>query len=198
MFFAKYSKLLLSFLMIVAIVFFWYTRFDELIYHSFASKELIDLSNAQELNRETQEKYFNKFVSITGVLGNKAATLNGLRSGSLRYGRYQVRNLIGSKVFIEFDEEKYLPKFSQFTKVTVQGRFVPFGTAKELSSVREFYQKYHKMTIDKDAVIIIVDEFPKTQWRYLIAFILTLIIVSISFYTAYRSIKNYSIVDDCL
>lgn len=198
MFFAKYSRLLLSFLMLIAIVFFWYTRFDEFVYHTFSSKQIIDLGNAQDLNRENQKEYFNKFVNISGVLGNKAATLNGLRSGSLRYGRYQVRNLIGSKIFIEFDEEKFLSKFSQFSRITVQGRFIPFGSAPELSSVRDFYKKYHKMNIDKDAVIVVVDENPKTQWRYLIAFIITLIIISISLYTAYKSIKNYPNFEDSL
>lgn len=192
MFTYKYMRLAVTLIMIATVSFFWYTRLDELYYHTFASSELIDLGNAVDFASKENSIKANTYVSVTGVLGNKAATLRGLRAGSLRYGRYQVRNLIGSKLFLEFDESKYLPSFNQFTRVAVQGRLVSFGPNSELESVRDFYKEYYKSPVDEKAMIIIVDETPKTEFRYAVLFIITLLLFGISLYFSYLSIKNYS------
>lgn len=181
----KWYRLGLCLLMIISMLFLWSTRFDELMYHTFGKKELLEIGDAQGFDINNPKFKANSYVSVSGILGNKAATLRGLRAGSFRMGRYQVRHLLGSKIYIEYDEEKYHKDFSPFKNISVKGRLTPFGPGSELDKVRKFFKEYYHRPIDDNAVLIVVDEAPRSEIRYGAFFLLSLILVLFSiFYTA--------------
>src|SRR5690606_4004391 len=135
----------------------------------------------------------NSFVSVSGILGNKAATLKGLRSGSFRFGRYQVRHLLGSKLYIEYNEASYHHLFRPFMRVNVQGRLVSFGPDSELVKVRQFFKDYYNMTIDDQAMLIVVDEKPRSELVYSIFAVISLIIIALSFYFSIRGFRRVEV-----
>lgn len=100
-------RVVLTLLLLGAMVWLWSTRFDELFYHTFESGECIDVGDAISFGQMDAGPLKNRCVEVTGILGNKAATLSGLRAGTFRFGRYQVRHILGSKLYVEYDEEKY-------------------------------------------------------------------------------------------
>jgi hypothetical protein len=181
-------RLALSILLFFAVWWFWSSRFDELSYHTIAKSELVDMGDASTYASREKSIPFNSYVSVTGILGNKAATLRGLRAGSLRFGRYQVRHLLGSKIYIEYHEGTYHKKFQPFTRVDVQGRLVSFGPGSELQKVRDFFEKYHNVKIDNNAMLVVIDEKPRSEILYSLIFLITMIVLVISFYFSLRDI----------
>lgn len=187
---SRWSRLLLSLLLLIAIVSLWTTRFDELMYHTVGQSELIDIGDAISFDEQREQIGPNTYVSVTGILGNKAATLNGLRAGSFRFGRYQVRHLLGSKLYIEYDEAKYHQRFSPFTRIVVKGRLVPFGPNSELEKVRRFFKDYYNQSIDDHAMLVVVDEMPRGELKYPLLFAISLAVLLMSFYSSWRGFKN--------
>ncbi len=183
---SPWYRLSLSLLMTAAVAWFWHGRLDELTYHTFASDELIEIGDAKSFESARDQIPENAYVAVTGILGNKAATLRGLRSGSLRFGRYQVRHLLGSKIYIEYDENLFHSQFSPFTQVSVKGRLMPFRPDGELSKVHEFFRSYYKKPIDKNAVLIVVNEKPRSEMIYPLLFIVTLLLVGLSYFFSIR------------
>lgn len=185
----RWYRLLLSLLLLGSIVWLWVGRYDELAYHTMGNKELIDLGDAVSFDKNNNPP-FNRYVSVTGVLGNKAATLSGLRAGAFRFGRYQVRHLLGSKIYVEYNEAQYHNLFSPFTRITVKGRLTPFGRGSELEKVRRFFKSYYNQEVDDHAVLIVVDEEPKSQPVYAILFLLSLAVLILSFYSTFKAFKR--------
>lgn len=172
------------------VTWFWTTRFDELSYHTMGAPKEVDIGDAIHFDSMRADVPENSFVSVSGVLGNKAATLNGLRAGSLRYGPYQVRHLLGSKIYIEYDQEKYHASFSPFSRVNVEGRLTSFGPKSELLKVRNFFKSYYGIDVADDAMLVVMDEKPKTEWRYLILFCISLILLMLSTYFSIQAFRN--------
>lgn len=187
---SPWYRLALSILLLGMVLWLWSTRFDELAYHTWQSHELIDLGDATAFSEQQDNIPPNSYVRVSGILGNKAATLKGLRAGSLRFGPYQIRHLLGSKLYIEYDEEKYHKNWSPFTRVEVSGRLVSLGPNSELTKVRDFFARYYNRPIADNAMLIVVDETPKSQWRYPLLFGISLIIVLTSFYFAVLGIRR--------
>ena len=186
----RWYRLILSGLLLVAMLSLWKTRYDELIYHTIGGSDLIDLGDAISFNAQAHDVPANSYVSVTGVLGNKAATLSGLRAGSFRVGRYQVRHLLGSKLYIEYNEAAYHHQFSPFTRVSISGRLVPFGPDSELEKVRVFFKDYYNQTIDDNAMLIVVDEKPRSELVYGFLFVTSLVLLLASFYSSWRIFRN--------
>lgn len=187
---SRWYRCALSLLLVIVMALFWSTRIDELFYHTVGKTELIDLGDATLYSQTMPDAPANSFVSISGILGNKAATLRGLRAGSFRYGRYQVRHLLGSKIYIEYKESQYHSSFNPFTRVSVQGRLVPFGPDSELSKVRAFFKEYYNLQIDDKAMLIVVDEKPRNEIIYSILFLLSLLLTGLSIFSTYRQFKK--------
>jgi len=183
---SPWLRLALSLVLLGVMYFAWKPRIEELYYHTLASKELIDLGDATTFADKRNDIKENSYVSVSGILGNKAATLRGLRAGSLRFGRFQVRHLLGSKLYIEYPEEKYHPIFNPFTRVSVKGRLTSFGPESEMAKVRDFFKDYYHTPVDKDAMLIVVDEVPRTEYIYLVLFLISLAILVASFYFSFR------------
>lgn len=167
----------------------WSSRFDELYYHTLASTQLHELGDAVLFENIRSEIPSNSYVSVSGVLGQKAATLRGLRAGSFRYGRYQVRQLLGSKIFIEYDENLFHEKFNPFTRIHVTGRLTDFGPKSELHNVRDFFKNYYKKPISKSAVLITINEKPRSNFVYVFLFLISGIILILSFYFSLRAFR---------
>lgn len=181
----------LSIVLLVFMILAWHSRWDELCYHTWpSSKELIDLGDATSFAAIADTVPLNSFVSVSGVLSNKAATLRGLRAGSLRFGRFQVRHLLGSTLYIEYPEEKYHPIFNPFTRVNVKGRLTSFGPDSELSKVRDFFKDQYHRPLDDKAMLIVVDEEPNTQYIYAVLFLLSIAILVTSFYFSIRGFMH--------
>jgi hypothetical protein len=187
---SPYYRLALSILLSATICWLWYSRFDELAYHGWAKSELIELGDATNFLELREKVPANSYVSVSGILGNKAATLKGLRSGSFRFGRYQVRHLLGSKLFLEYNEASYNESFRPFSRVRVKGRLVSFGPDSELNKVRQFFKDYYNVTVDDKAMLIVVDEKPRGELVYALFAALSLIIMILSFYFSWRGFRR--------
>lgn len=180
----------LSAALLVAMIWLWSTRYDELSYHTWQSSPLIDIGDALSFADKRDAIPANSYVSVNGILGNKAATLSGLRAGSFRLGRYQVRHLLGSKLYIEYNEAKYHKDFPPFSRVGVKGRLIPFGPNSELEKVRAFFKDYYHQAVDDNAMIIVVDEEPRSEPIYAILFLVSIVVLLLSFYQTTKEIMQ--------
>ncbi len=183
---SPWYRLVLSILLTAAVSWLWHNRLDELAYHTWEGHELIELGDAKFFQEKQASIPLNSFVSVSGVLGNKAATLKGLRAGSFRFGRFQVRHLLGSKLYIEYDESKYHALFRPFSEIRVKGRLVSFGPDSELVKVRDFFKEYYNAPVDDNAMLIVVDEEPRSEKIYSVLALLSLAIIISSFYFSLR------------
>jgi hypothetical protein len=182
MYSSPWYRLALSLVLISVLVWFWTTRFDELAYHTWGKTTLINLGDATSFVDQREHLKPNSYVKVSGVLGTQAATLKGLRAGTLRFGPYQVRHLLGSKLYLEYDQERYHSSFNPFTHVEVEGRLTSFGPGGELQKVRDFFAQHYHRTIDDNAMLVVVDEKPHSEWRYIILFLLSIALVILSLY----------------
>jgi hypothetical protein len=187
---SRWYRLALSTLLLCTIVWLWSSRFDELLYHTWPTRDLKDLGDAITFNEKGDHVFANSYVMVSGILGNKAATVSGMRAGTFRFGRFQIRHLLGSKLYLEYDQAKYHSKFNPFTRVTVKGRLVPFGASLQLKKVRDFFKDYYHHEVDKNAMLIVVDEKPRSEIIYGLLFILSLGLVLFSFYASFLSFKR--------
>ncbi|HXW60127.1 MAG TPA: hypothetical protein VEK06_01180 [Myxococcota bacterium] len=187
---SPWYRLALSVLLLAAMVWLWSGRFSELRYHTWQNEELVDIGDARQFEEKRQQILPNSYVSVSGILGNKAASLSGLRAGSFRFGRYQIRHLLGSKLYVEYNEAKYHEKFSPFTRIDVKGRLVSFGPNSEMSKVRDFFEKYYHQPIDDSAMLIVVDETPRSEMIYALVFIVSIIIILYSFYSSIKGLTK--------
>lgn len=184
-------RILLTFAVIVALGWLLWPTFDELQFH-FAEPKLVQLGNASNVARPLPQ---DVYAQVHGVLGNKAATVSGLRPGSLRRGPIQVRQMLGAPIYVEFDQEAH-PKWSAFTEVTVKGRLIGFGRGQELRPVSDYFSQKHGMQFPADARLLVVDEAPGTMWRYPIAWGLSSLIALLSIIFLLRSMRERVVEDD--
>ena len=173
------QRLLVTLMVIAALAWLAWPWQDELAFH-FSNKEPIDLGDAVGV-MERLPKGPNAYVRLQGILSNKAATVSGLRPGSLRMGPVQVRRLLGASIFVEFDQDTFLDRYQMFTQIDVQGRLQDFGPDSELAPAYYYFKERLKMKFPPNAKVLIVDERPGEMWRYPIgvAFCLVLIMFSI-------------------
>lgn len=157
---------------------------DELQYH-FSGAELVDLGEIMDL--PDVELPLTGYAQISGVLGNKAATISGLmRPNSLRGGPVQIRQVIGAPLYIEFDQDKHLDDYAPFKTVTVKGRLTDFGPASELKPVHRYLRESLGVELTHKSRLLILDEVPGEMWRYPIALLLLLLLAGVSCMLFYR------------
>jgi len=172
----------------------WPTR-DELAYH-FDERPVMDLGDVAGLDQQ-QPLPEQRFVRATGVLGNRAAVVSGaFRPGSYRRGPVQLRQLLGSHIFVEFDQETLAETYRPFSRVTVEGRLVNFGPNSELAAVRGYFRDRFAMLLPDDARILITGEKPGELQRYpvLALFCLLAALGSLGFLLA--SFRRHIVVED--
>jgi hypothetical protein len=111
-------RILLTLTLAFALFWIWSDRVDELAYF-LKPQKLRDLGSVVSI-KTFDDIPDNSYIQISGILGNKAATVTGVRTGSFRYGPIQVRNVLGSPVFVEFDETRYQKNFVPFQEIKVR------------------------------------------------------------------------------
>lgn len=173
----RWSKLFLTVGVVFALVWLGADGLDELRYH-FSGQELTHLGDAASVSKEDLAP--GTYVRLSGVLGNKAATVTGLRPGAFRRGPYQVRQLLGSPVFVEFDQDALYERYQPFTRVTVEGRLVDFGPGGDLTAVRHYFQDRFQLGIPPGSRLLVVGEQPGALWRYPVIYLFFLVIGGLS------------------
>lgn len=164
-----FHRLVLSATLLLSVAWLVSPLADELRYH-FSATELVDIGDASSIQAENVPP-LGAYVRVEGVLGNKAATLSGVvRPASLRPGPVQVRQLLGSALFVEFDQESLHERYAAFTRVRVEGRIASLGPEGELAQVRSYFEQRLGLKVPREARVIIVDERPGALWRYPVAF----------------------------
>lgn len=176
-------RIFLSTMLLIGVSWIFYDRIGELQYF-FAPSSLVQLGDVLSLPPE-KSLPINQYVELKGILGNRAAAIKGLRGGSFRVGTFQVRHLLGSPIFVEFDQS-LASKMTAYTQVTLRGRLADFSPGGELGRVRKFFETRLKMEIPPNARLLIVDEKPMQEWRYPILFVLGFVLVLTSFYFTLR------------
>lgn len=162
---------------------------DEIAFH-FAPSEPVALGDATTATALPMGAY----VEVTGVLGNKAATLGGFRPGSLRRGPIQVRQLLGSKIFVEFDQDARGGDLTLFTEATLTGRLLPFR--EDMAPVRDYFRDRLAVDVPADAALLVVDEAPGAMHRYLVLLCLCLAAIAASVVLLVRSARTPVLDDD--
>jgi hypothetical protein len=187
-------RVVLSLLVALSLAWLLLDAVDELKYH-FSAQEVLDLGGAVSFLSDDKLP-LEKFVRVQGVLGNKAATISGLRPGSLRRGPVQVRHLLGTPIYVEFDQDAHLEEYGQFTEVMIEGRLSDFGPNSELTSVRDYFWNRFRTEIPQNARLLIADERPGEMWRYPIAFALCVLLAVMSFVFLFRSMRTQVLPDE--
>ncbi len=181
-------RVVLSFLVALSLAWLLIDAVDELQYH-LSGQDITDLGGAVSVLSD-EDLPLEKFVRVQGVLGNKAATISGLRPGSLRRGPVQVRHLLGTPIYVEFDQDAHLEEYGQFTEVMIEGRLADFGPKSELTSVRDYFWNRFRIEIPQNARLLIADERPGEMWRYPLSFAFCGILALMSFVFVLKSMRT--------
>ncbi len=154
-------------LLIVTFV-LWPTR-DELLTH-FRRAPVRDIADSSSL-RVDVDLPLDCIARVHGVLGNRAAKIEGWRRGALRMGPIEVRQVVGAPLFVEFDPARH--HLGAFSEAELTGRVTSFGPDTDIPEVREFLLA-QGIEIAQNARLLILDEGPGLMTRYLFGWTLGL------------------------
>ena len=188
------ARIVLSALVMLSLAWLLQDSVDELKYH-FSGQEIQDLGGAVSVLSE-KDLPLEQYVRVQGILGNKAATISGLRPGSLRRGPVQVRHLLGTPIYVEFDQDTYLESYSPFTEVMIEGRLSDFGAQSELTAVRDYFWNRFRIEVPSNARLLIADERPGEMWRYPIGFLLCGLLALTSLIFLFKSMRIQVLPDE--
>jgi hypothetical protein len=187
-------RVLLTLAVVFALGWLAWPALDEVAYH-FSEPAALDLGDVTLLGQQALPA--ERYVRVTGVLGNKAALVSGaFRPGSYRRGPVQLRQLLGSHIFAEFDQGELGERYTSFKRVTLEGRLVDFGPHSELAPARQYFLDRFGMVLPDDARVLIVGERPGQLWGYalLLALCALLSLVSVGFLV--KSMREQVVDDD--
>lgn len=185
-------RIVLSCTLLFGACWLWSDRLDELAYF-FSRAPLIELGEG--INVPAEQLKNNSFVAVEGVLGNRAVLVSGLFSGTFWLGGMEIRHMLGTPIFVAFDHSIYGEKWKAYTRVRIQGRLADFGPKSDLQRVRRFFSQRLNFDPPDNAKLLIANEAPFAQWRYPVLFVVSCIIVALSFWfslrPAFRSQKAF-------
>jgi hypothetical protein len=184
-------RALLTLAVVVGTVWLLVPLRDEIAFH-FHDAVPVELGDADRVDAAALVD--GSFVRVTGVLGNRAATLGGFRPGSLRKGPIQVRQLLGSPLYVEFDQERHEATYTLFSAHTFEGRVVPFDG--EMQPVRDYFRARLGEDVPATARLLIVDERPGGMGLYLVVLLLCCAAVVASCIALARSARARVLDDD--
>jgi hypothetical protein len=123
----------------------------------------------------------NTWVRASVVLGNKAAEIPEWRTGSLRFGPIEVREVVGAPLFVEVDRAHFVD-VTAFSQLELEGRLVSFGADSELAAVRGYFEHDLHTAVPPHARALVLGETPTTMGTYLGAWIggVALVVLSLS------------------
>lgn len=177
-------RVLLSVMLLAGLSWIWMDRLDELAYF-FNTQELRHLGQASQI-QDLPNIPEDTFVEVEGTLGADVQILKGVRTGSFRIGPIEIRRLLGSAIFVEYDQEKYKNALVPLEPVRLVGRLVGFDDRSELKRESAFLKSKLKSEFPAQARLLVVDEAPFSDWRYPIFFLLSLLALLASFWSALR------------
>jgi hypothetical protein len=155
---------------------------DELRYHFFAPA-MVDVGDASEPNQLLSLPAGTP-VTVSVVLGNKAAEIGQWRPSSLRYGPIEVREVVGAPLYLEYSRVDF-PKLGPFVQTEVSGRLVDFNADSELGDVHAFFA-HNRGGSPAGARAVVVGELPGTMTRYWLSWLLGASMVLFSWLSLWR------------
>ncbi len=164
----------------------WSDRIDGLLYH-FSLRQQLVLGDVLQVKPQQYEQATGRYVSLEGILGAKAANMSGLHPGSLHTRAVQVRQLLGSPVFVEFERKQQSNEQRAFSQVTVTGRLVLLTPTGRLKKLWQFFQHNFATNMPQQAYLLITHERPWHLWHYPLLFVVTLVLCGYSFLRAFRN-----------
>ncbi len=150
---------------------------DELVFHFSQQHVPLDVGDVTgvDLSRIPDGTWLRASV----ILGNKAAEIPEWRTGSLRFGPIEVREVVGAPLFVELSRKTH-PSLGPFSQSDVEGRLVSFGPGSELAEVRAYFNRDLRTPVPTTARALILDERPGGMSLYLGAWIAGVALVVLS------------------
>jgi hypothetical protein len=178
-------RVVLTVAVVLAVAWVCVPTFDELRFH-FSTAAPTDVGDAMNVMHGA-DLPIDSYVRTHVVLGNRAATIPSYRAGSLRFGPIQVRQVLGSPLFIEFSEAAH-KGYGPFVDTVVEGRVRPFDKGGELDDVRTYLERTG-LDVPPDARVLVVDEKPGTMQLYVYVWTVGLALVLWSVAGLLRSLR---------
>ena len=180
------TQLLIALTLGGMVIWLWSDRIDGMLYH-FSQQQKASLGDVLHLQPKQYAQATGQYVSLKGVLGAKAANMSGLHPGCLHMRSVQIRQLLGSPVFVEFDPQQKSGKQQAFSQITVEGRLVQLTAQGRLKKLWHFFQHNFATNMPQQAYLLITHEHPGKMWHYPLFFMASLIICAYSFLRAFRN-----------
>jgi hypothetical protein len=127
----------------------------------------------------------NTPVTIPVVLGNKSAEISAWRPGSLRLGPIEVREAVGSPLYVEYGRRDF-PALGPFVQTDVTGRLVSFNDDSELHDVVAYFRDRMRVAVAPHARAVIVGEVPGKMGVTTTAWLLGVALVVFSWASLWR------------
>ncbi|MEM7494550.1 MAG: hypothetical protein AAF471_00080 [Myxococcota bacterium] len=164
----------------------WSDRLDGLFYH-FSRNKLVDVGSVLKTSRDRYTDLAGKYIQLNGVLGSRAANMSGLHPNSLRIDAVQIRQMMGSPVFVLFNPTNHPDYQKAFMQVTVRGRLIRLDPKGPLKQLHAFFQRHSRRMPDQ-AYVLLADEQPWSGfgWRYPPGLLVSLLLIMFSFMRALR------------
>ncbi len=152
---------------------------DELRFHFSQQKTPLDVGDV--VGVDLSKVPDGTWVRANVVLGNKAAEIPEWRTGSLRFGPIEVREVVGAPLYVEVSRKGH-PGLGPFSQADVEGRLVSFGPDSELAVVRAYFENELHTAVKPNARALVLDEAPGQMTTYLTAWIggVALVVLSIT------------------
>ena len=160
---------------------------DELQFHFSQQKQPLDVGDITgvDLTKIPDGSWLRANV----ILGNKAAEIPEWRTGSLRFGPIEVREVVGAPLFVELDRKLH-PVLGPFSQTDVEGRLVAFNKDSELAVVRAYFERELSTPVPAGARALVLDEAPGKMTLYLTAWIAGTALVMLSLTSIVRRLRQ--------
>ncbi len=170
----------------------WSDRLEGLLYH-FSPNKLLSVGNVLKIEREHYAHLVGKYVQLNGVLGAKAANMSGLHPGSLRMDAVQIRQVLGSPVFVQFNPIDHPDYQKAFMQVTVRGRLIRLNPRGPLKQLHTFFARHSAGGMPDQTYVLLADEQPWSRmgWRYPAGLLLSLLLLAFSFMRGLRALRFF-------
>lgn len=147
---------------------------DDLRY-DLGSQPRLDLGRVEGADIAGQIGEGDRYVQLTGIIGNRGAVVSGGRVSSLLNPERWYRQLVGNPLVLEIevgDDEVKRERYQMFTEVTVEGRarFIQ-RNHNEYESIITFFKQRFGYDLPAHAIIVTVDRVPGKQKKSLIVVI---------------------------
>ena len=170
-------RLVLAVAAVVAVSWILVPTTDELVFHFSQQRVPLDVGDVTGVDLSPIPD--GTWLRASVILGNKAAEIPEWRSGSLRFGPIEVREVVGAPLFVELDRKLH-PSLGPFSQTDVEGRLVSFAADGELGEVRAYFNRDLRTPVPAQARALILDERPGGMSVYLTAWIAGVALVVLS------------------